>query len=217
LHELFVTGEEGKPLDSRLGQQYSIKRIGMNGGQFADSKHMRRPDRKLAKSGIDRPLSQSCRINQEILPTKTTLDDDFQDACHAEKDVTCRIGDDAPSLGAQRRGIQRGPQQHVGIQQVRCQGAPKDPAISSAPIRSKSSGTSNIRHEADPRCRRLITDRHDASDRAATAGNDEFLVHQSRQVGLCFMHVHGSNHGRTHLTPSLVRLVQQVGACGGGN
>ena len=53
----------------------------------ADFKHMRRTDRKFAKSSTDCTIPQLGRVDTEIRPTKRALDDHFPDARDAEKDV----------------------------------------------------------------------------------------------------------------------------------
>src|SRR5664279_5885859 len=87
LQELLVVGEQNHLLDSRLRQQDSIKRIGMQRREGASYENMRRSDRKLTESGVQCLFPESCRIHAEVWPAKAVLDDHLPDAGNADEDV----------------------------------------------------------------------------------------------------------------------------------
>jgi hypothetical protein len=87
LQELQVVGEQNQLLDSRLRQQDPIERIRMQRRECAHFENMRSSDRKLTKSGVQRLLPKSHRVDIEIPPTEAVLDDYFPDARNADQDV----------------------------------------------------------------------------------------------------------------------------------
>jgi hypothetical protein len=68
LQELQVVGEQNQLLNSRLRQQDPIERIRMQRRECAHFENMRCSDRKFTKSGVQRLLSKSHRVDTEIPP-----------------------------------------------------------------------------------------------------------------------------------------------------
>jgi hypothetical protein len=134
LQELLVVGEQNHLLDSRLRQQDSIKRIGMQRREGANFENMRCSDRKLTESGVQCLFPESYRIHAEVWPAKAVLDHHLPYARNADQDVIGRVRDDVARLSTHRRRVLRCPEKYVGIQQIGCQGAPNNEPIAAEPI-----------------------------------------------------------------------------------
>ena len=121
-----------------LGNQNAIERIGMVQGEIGNLQHVACHDRQFRPANFFKPGPQGDRIHLEIRPPETRLDDDLPDArCRnvgmlpiTHQPRTCSLAQSLGGVGCPKHQMRVCQKAHV----------PNALAISSAPMRSKSSG-----------------------------------------------------------------------------
>lgn len=133
-----IARDQQHPLHLRLRDQ---QRVAVDRGQGARRHRMGTGNGQLLIAVVDLPSAQQPRLGPEILPAERRLDGDLPKARHAEDRRVAFCPNHRPR--PRRYPLRRagGPKQQMRVEQQPQGAAPNSPAISSAPIRSKSFGT----------------------------------------------------------------------------
>src|SRR5579883_895496 len=136
-----IRRQQGDPLDDRLSDQHPIERVPVNRWEIADRNSVLARDRKLVIAVIEQSPAQQSRLDLEIVAAEAALDRNLPKAGGTEQQVGISIRDQRARFLGQPLRFSSRPQQEMSIEQKLHRPPPNSSSISSAPMRSKSSGT----------------------------------------------------------------------------
>src|SRR6185312_5077347 len=129
------------PLDHGLRHQHAIERVLVNARQVRQGGRVSAGRRDLAIAVVEQVPAKLADVNLEVRSPESRLDGGLPQAHGAEGEIVVQILDQRARRARKPFGLDRAPDENVGVEEKPHSSPLNIASISSCPIVSKSSGT----------------------------------------------------------------------------